>query len=94
MARVVVKFFATLRQLTGEKQTEVRGETVAGIAEKLVEKYGSGFRDTLLNKETGRIKPFYSILVNGIRLSFREGLDKEVKDGDVIAIFPPVGGGL
>lgn len=93
MAKVVVKFFTTLRELTGEKQTEVRGDTVAGIVEKVVEKYGSKFRDTLLDEETGRVKPFYSILVNGIRLSLREGLDTEVKDGDVIAIFPPVGGG-
>ena len=53
MARVVVKFFATLRQLTGEKQTEVKRDTVAGIAEKLVEKHGFRFRDTPLNKETG-----------------------------------------
>ncbi|MFQ6081351.1 MAG: ubiquitin-like small modifier protein 1 [Candidatus Bathyarchaeia archaeon] len=93
MAKVVVKFYTTLRELTGEKQIEVRGDTVAGIVEKVVEKYGSKFRDTLFDKETGRIKPFYSILVNGIRLSLREGLDTEVKDGDVIAIFPPVGGG-
>lgn len=93
MAKVVVKFFTTLRELTGEKQTEVRGDTVAEIVEKVVEKYGSKFRDTLLDKETGRIKPFYSILLNGVRISLREGLDTEVKDGDVIAIFPPVGGG-
>ncbi|NIS59216.1 MAG: MoaD family protein [Proteobacteria bacterium] len=93
MAKVVVKLFTTLRELTGEKQIEVRGDAVAEIVEKVVEKYGSKFRDTLLDKETGRIKPFYNILVNGIRLSLREGLDTEVKDGDVIAIFPPVGGG-
>ena len=93
MAKVVVKFFTTLRELTGEKQTEVRGDTVAGIVEKVIEKYGSKFRHTLLDKETGRIKPFYSILVNGIRLSLREGMDTGVKDGDIIAIFPPVGGG-
>lgn len=93
MAKVMVKFFTTLRELAGEKQTEVRGDTVAEIIEKVVEKYGSKFRDSLFDKETGRIKPFYNILINGIRLSPREGLDREVKDGDVIAIFPPVGGG-
>jgi len=93
MAKVVVKFFTTLRKLAGEKQTEVRGDTVAKIVERVVEKYGSKFRDTLLDKEIGRIKPFYSILVNGIRLSLREDMDTKAKDGDVIVIFPPVGGG-
>ncbi|NIS71480.1 MAG: MoaD family protein [Proteobacteria bacterium] len=92
MANFVVKFLTTLRALASEKQTEIRGDTVAEIVERVVEKYGSKFRDTLLNKETGRKKPFYSILLNSIRLSLREDMDTEVKDGDIIAIFPPVGG--
>jgi len=29
------------------------------------------------------------LLVNGIKVSF----DKELKDGDIVALFPPVGGG-
>ena len=29
------------------------------------------------------------LLVNGIKVSF----DKELNDGDIIALFPPVGGG-
>ena len=93
MAKVVVKFFTTLRKLAGEKQTEVRSDTVAKIVERVVEKYGSKFRDTLLDKEIGRTKPFYSILVNGIRLSLREDMDTKAKDGDVIEIFPLAGGG-
>jgi len=93
MAKVTVQFYTTLRDLTNEKQTEVVGDTVAGVVEKLVERYGSEFHETLFDKETGRIKPFYNILVNGVRINLREGLNKEVKDGDVIAIFPPVGGG-
>lgn len=29
------------------------------------------------------------LLVNGIKVSF----DKELKDGDIVSLFPPVGGG-
>jgi len=92
MANVVVKFFTTLKKLAGEKQTEVRSDTVAKIVKSFVKKYGSKFRDKLLDKEIGRTKPFYSILVNGIRLSLREDIDTKAKDEDVIAIFPLAGG--
>jgi len=93
MTVVTVRFYTTLRELTGEKQIEVIGDTLAVVVEKVVEKYGSKFRDALLDKDTDRIKSFYGILVNGVRVNLREGLNVEVKDGDVIAIFPPVGGG-
>jgi molybdopterin synthase sulfur carrier subunit len=93
MAMVIVRFYTTLRELTSEKQTEIRGDTLAEVVKKVVEKYGFRFQDALLDKETGRIKPFYGILVNGVRVNLRKGLNVELKDGDVIAIFPPVGGG-
>jgi len=93
MTVVTVRFYTTLRELTGEKQTKVIGDTLAVVVEKVVEKYGSRFQDALLDKDTGRIKPFYGILVNGVRVNLSEGLNVEVKDNDVIAFFPPVGGG-
>ena len=93
MAKVNVRFFTMLRELAGVAQIEVHCDTIAGMIEKITEKYGSIFRDTLLDKGSGQIKSLYCVLVNGARLDLPEGLNQELKDGDVIAILPPVGGG-
>jgi len=92
MANVAARLFITLRKLAGKKQTEVRSAILVKIVERVVEKYGSKFRDKLLDEKIGRTKPFYSILVNSIRLSLREDTETKAKDGDVIAIFPLAGG--
>ncbi len=93
MAKVTVRFYATIREAVGEKQTEVTAKTIDEVIWRLIEKYGSKFQETIFDKETRQIKPFYNILVNGIRINVREDLKKRVKDGDTIAVFPPVGGG-
>jgi len=37
--------------------------------------------------------PCVSILQNGRNIQFVDGLESELADGDVVAIFPPVAGG-
>lgn len=93
MAKVTVRFYTTIREAVGERQTEVTAENLDEVIRRLIEKYGSRFQEALFDRDTGQIKPFYSILINGTRINVRERLSTKVKDGDTIAIFPPVGGG-
>jgi molybdopterin converting factor small subunit len=59
----------------------------------LSEKYGEPFTDYVYDGKTGQPKGFLQFLVNGNSTSTLNGLQTELRDGDVLAILPPVGGG-
>ena len=80
-----VKFFATLREITGKREENVRGSTVGEVMEFLYEKYGERFRKELEKKSM--------ILVNGRNIEHLKGLETEVSEEDTVSVFPPAGGG-
>lgn len=92
--RVKVKTFATLRDITGGiiHDIEVRdGSKLRDVLEEVFNLYPD-LRDEVLDDE-GSLKSGYRLLVNGREATHIGGFDLEVKDGDVIALFPPVAGG-
>ena len=93
MAQVIVKFFATVREITGVKSIEVKAEKIRDLLQTLVETYGAKFKDTVLDKNTGELKQFFSCMVNGRRIELLDGYETALKDNDSVALFPPVGGG-
>lgn len=92
MPEVIVKLYTSLREIAGEKETKVNARTIKEAIEILSKKYGDSFRKHLLD-ENGNLKPFFHIMVNGRRMELLKRLETELKDGDVLDIFPPVGGG-
>jgi molybdopterin synthase sulfur carrier subunit len=93
--KVEVKFFTSLREITGKKADEIPLQTVSTVEELLnllSEKYGKKFREYIYNKK-GKVQDFLSFLVNGRNINVLQGFDTELKQGDIIAIIPPVGGG-
>ena len=93
MAQVLVKFFATVREITGVKSIELEAETIRGLLQSLVVTYGDKFKDTVIDENTGNLKQFFSCMVNGKRIELLDGYDTVLKDKDSVALFPPVGGG-
>lgn len=77
--RIEVKYYAWLREEFGDKEfLEVENQaTLKEVVEKLIEKH------ELLGSEN------FLISVNG-KIT---GLDTVLKEGDVVSIFPPAGGG-
>jgi MoaD family protein len=67
--------------------------TVDIILKTLAEKYGPRFTEYVYNGKTGQPKGFLQFLVNGNSTATQNGLETELKDDDVLAILPPVGGG-
>jgi molybdopterin synthase sulfur carrier subunit len=88
-----VKFFATVREITGVKSIEVEAENITDLLHLLVQTYGNKFKDAVLDDSTGELKQFYSCMVNGKRIELLNGYDTILKDNDAVALFPPVGGG-
>lgn len=96
MARIVVKAFATIREAIGETgriTLEVPGEiTLEGLIEILSKKFGDRFVKEVLD-EDGNPKKTVKIFVNGRDMDFLNGLSTKLKDGDEVALIPPVAGG-
>lgn len=93
--KVRVKYFTFLRELVGRKEEEYEFETEPTV-EKLIkiiaEKYGKEAKEYLFEKD-GKLKENLSFLVNGKSIVSLNGPKTKLKNGDILAIIPPVGGG-
>jgi sulfur-carrier protein len=91
-----IRFFTTLREIANKRDetlnfTNSKTATITVILKELSQKYGSSFTEYVYDPETREPRSFLQLLVNGT--SAPDGLETELKDGDVLAILPPVGGG-
>jgi len=93
LARITVKFFATVREVTGVKSIEIEADTIRDLLETLKDTYGERFTSTVIDSETGNLKQFYSCMVNGKRIELLDGYATKLSNNDAVALFPPVGGG-
>ncbi|MEM1578715.1 MAG: ubiquitin-like small modifier protein 1 [Archaeoglobaceae archaeon] len=83
-----VKLFAVFREVAGVSEVEIEGKNLKEIVEKLVAKYPR-LRDQFFDGD--KLRDFVQIMINGKH--FRGNLGIEVKETDIVAIFPPVSGG-
>lgn len=93
--RIIVRAFATIRELLGTGYTEILledGSDVRTLLKTLTEKFGEAFRNQILASEE-KLAPYVKILVNGRDIEYLSGIRTKLKDGDEVAIIPPVAGG-
>ena len=93
MAKVTVKFFATVREVTGIPRIEMEAKDIRELLEALKLKYGRKFVETVIDEGTGELKRFFSCMINGKRIELLDGYDTLLENDDAVALFPPVGGG-
>jgi len=65
------------------------GITVIQILELLSARYGKEFKDYIWNRY-GVVKSHLNFLVNGRNIRHLSNLKTKLRDGDVLAIIPPV----
>jgi molybdopterin synthase sulfur carrier subunit len=93
--KVEIKFFTSLREITGKKVDQLQLQnnlTVDELITILSEKYGKKFREYIYNNKR-QPQEYLSFLVNGTNINNIQGFDTKLKNEDVVAILPPVGGG-
>lgn len=94
--RVTIKLFAALREVAGQRlliEEVPEGSSLGNVVRRICERLGPEFRKQVLD-ERGEPLERVRILLNGHNIAFLGGFEVKLKDGDEIAMFPPVGGGL
>lgn len=90
---MVIKFFATFRNVTQEKETVVaEAQDLRQLFQLLCQRYGSKFSDKIF-LSNGQLHPDVIVLVNGRAIEHLQRLDTRLTPSDVISIFPRMAGG-
>lgn len=89
---VTVKIPTPLRRLTqGKEKVAAEAADVKGLVESL-EKAHPGIKDRLCD-ESGALRHFVNIYVNGEDIRYLGGVTTKLKAGDEVSIVPAVAGG-
>jgi molybdopterin synthase sulfur carrier subunit len=89
---VTVRFFAYFRDVFGGREIQVpaaEAPTVGALLDRLGD---TPSRRAELMAGAG-LKPHLVVMINGTPLPAARPLETPLKDGDVVAIFPLLGGG-
>jgi molybdopterin synthase sulfur carrier subunit len=89
---VTVRIPTPLRIVTnGVAKAEVEGNTLSE-AIAILEVQFPGVQERLMD-ETGELRHFVNIYINGEDVRFLDGLSTSIKSGDEVSIVPAVAGG-
>ena len=91
--KIKVKFFATFIETFGFEEMEVEFERGCSVLDLINNLCDSVEHRRMFFKERDKLKPYVKVLKNGRFIEHLSGLNTKLVDGDVIAVFPPVGGG-
>ena len=93
MPTVTLKLLALFYNQIGEHELDYEGETVGDILGKFLDEYGDSLDKTLVDPNTHELQQYILVLVNGRNIHFLDGRNTSLKEGDVVAISPPIAGG-
>ena len=89
---VIVRIPTPLRKLTNDEAVVTgEGETLAQCIDSLESRY-PGMKERLCD-ETGELRRFVNVYINGEDVRFQDGLATRLQSGDEVSIVPAVAGG-
>lgn len=87
-----VRIPAPLRKLTNDQAVvEIQGKTVQEVLAGLDKNY-PGLKERICD-ESGQIRRFVNIFINGEDIRFKDGPATAVADGAEVSIIPAIAGG-
>ncbi len=90
--RIKVKPWGIFQEIIGGRELEVNlpeRAKLRDLLDELIERFGEKLANELFQPGRREVKPYIKILLNGHGAE----LGAELRDGDSVALFPPVGGG-
>ena len=94
--KVNVKYFATLREITGKREEEIElqeDSTVRDLLDRLVDRHGTRFKEYVVEEKTSTPRAHLLFLIDGTSVNSLGGLGAKLTHNCVVALMPPVGGG-
>ena len=90
---VHVRVPTPLRKFTnGADEVNAQGNNVRALVEDLDRNF-PGIKERICD-ETGKIRRFVNVYVNGDDIRFLQNLETSLKEGDNISIVPAIAGGM
>lgn len=94
---IKIRGYLTFREIIGEQSiTIAKGETISinELLIKLSKTLDDRFEDTIYDPQTKTLGEHVAVLINGRSYTHLPNkLETQLKDGDQVAIFPPMAGG-
>ena len=94
MASITVRFYSLWRLYLGIGNVSLEADNIDEALEQMEERFGSQLREKVQAhgiQLDEKMRDYSQVLLNGINLRNLE--QTELKDGDVLHIFPPGAGG-
>ena len=95
--KITVKSFLTLRQVMGnqaEFEMEIGDITIGDLLDQLCDRFGERLAALIFDRDRDAVSHLLRVLVNGRHYStLPDRLNTKLKEGDEVALFPPVAGG-
>ena len=81
-----------LRKFTnGSDEVDADGQTIEALFNHLEENY-PGIKERIID-DTGKVRRFVNVYVNGDDIRFLQNMETSIKDGDNVSIVPAIAGG-
>jgi molybdopterin converting factor small subunit len=90
---IKIIFFGPLEKWAGKRSYTGEGNNIEEFLRNLESQIGKSLINHLTHVETGSVKSHFHILLNGIDTDSETCLTTLLKNGDVITVVPPIGGG-
>ena len=96
MINVRISTILTLKEILGQRETEMSvpgGSTLEALLAIMIKTWGEKLSSFLLEPESGQVRSYIRLMVNGQDIGFLNGMETALQEGDEILILPPVAGG-
>jgi molybdopterin synthase sulfur carrier subunit len=90
---IELRTFANFRDAVGQKTVRREYDDRSVRAGDVLRSLEAEYPELELFDDVGSLQEFITILKNGREITYIDGLDTELEDGDTLSVFPPVAGG-